>query len=513
MPSTERLERPHARAWSGARAATRAARPACRRPGHRAPGDQQRVAAPAVAGSASSAARTAWAEPASRSITPRRSTGSVALARSWSQSTSIRIRVAEVEVLGGHDGHRGGGLRARPRQHPVDRRAAAPDAPLGPDVARPPAARVVRRPRPASSPGSPVRARRRASQSPTSSTQSSAVGSRRCSSVGTAPVGQAEQPRVVHPQGGAAQLRLAARPARSTGASADQEPRVEPAQERRRAEGRVGELLDQLAEPASPRPPASPTRPPVGTVSQASSANGARSPSRTTAGIEASKTTSPNSSATSSAWSAVSVSGGVAVSPSTTRRGSCSSSSPSSRPQTSSRWWHSSSTSSERSGVAQPWPPAPAPLSCSRAVSGATRAAPGRVASPPRRGRRRRRPGRSARSRSAPATGPCPGQARPARPGRPTGPGSRCWAQHHGLVDARSVPAPQQPARGLQTDQVLPAPGGSSTQARRAARRPGPVQRVQSQRLVPPQAPGERVIPRRSARRRRAPGGSCAGSR
>ena len=43
--------------------------------------------------------------------------------------------VAEVEVLGAHDGHDGGGLGLAPGQHPVDRAAAAPDPALGPLVA------------------------------------------------------------------------------------------------------------------------------------------------------------------------------------------------------------------------------------------------------------------------------------------------------------------------------------------------------------------------------------------
>ena len=85
----------------------RAARPAGRRgPGRRRRGARRACrgdpatvrpvtssgSRPAVAGSASRAARTAWAEPDSWSSTPRRSTGRVALARSWSQSTSIRSR-------------------------------------------------------------------------------------------------------------------------------------------------------------------------------------------------------------------------------------------------------------------------------------------------------------------------------------------------------------------------------------------------------------------------------------
>ena len=51
---------------------------------------------PAVSGAATSAASIACAEPACWSMTPVRSAGRVAPARSWSQSTSIRIRSARL---------------------------------------------------------------------------------------------------------------------------------------------------------------------------------------------------------------------------------------------------------------------------------------------------------------------------------------------------------------------------------------------------------------------------------
>ena len=53
----------------------------------------------------------------------------------------------------------------------------------------------------------------------------------------------------------------------------------------------------------------------VGSTSQASSANGTRSPSLTTAGIEVLKATSPKRLRTRSAWSRLRASGGVAVRP------------------------------------------------------------------------------------------------------------------------------------------------------------------------------------------------------
>ena len=224
----------------------------------------------------------------------------------------------------------------------------------------------------------------------------------------------------------------------------------------------------------------------VGTVSQASSANGARSPSRTTAGIEVSKTTSPKSSATSTACSLVIVSGGVAVSPSTLASGSCSSSSPSSRPQTSSRWWHSSSTSTI-GPASRSVATSARPLSCSRAIS-ADSAAPSsldlvvgiedRDGLVGQRGQRlgqvSLRAGRQPHQR---------GLVDPLALDRGVGP-----------EDDRLVGAvPEQPAHGLQADQGLARSRRQLHPGAGAARRPGPVQRLERQRLVAPQPHPQKI--------------------
>ena len=251
-----------------------------------------------------------------------------------------------------------------------------------------------------------------ACQSPTSSTQSSAVGSCRCSSVGTARSGRASRPawciRRAAPHS-AGSRRTSSRPRRLR----RPEARVEPRQERHRAEGRVGELGDQLAEAGRLGRPASRTRP-----RWARSARPARrtAPGRPRGPPPGSRSRRrPRRRAPRRAPPAPRscVSGGVAVSPSTTASGSCSSSSPSSRPQTSSRWWHSSSTSSDRSGVAQRGHQRPAVVVQPRHQRRLGRAL---LARPRRRGRRPRRPGRSARSAAGPGRAPC----------RPSGPTSAC---------------------------------------------------------------------------------------
>ena len=202
---------------------------------------------PLVSGAATRASSIECAEPACWSMTPVRSAGRVAPARSWSQRTSIRIRSREVEVLVGADLDDGGGLRRRPGQHPVDRAAAAADAALGPLVAdrRQRAAYrlhdllVLGQPGLGEPAGQPV------------VDQQHPVVRGRCRAVLLLHPGAARQPDhpdVVQPQHGPAHVRLLL-DQREPRRPAGHEPRVEPLQERHRAERRVGELGDQLPEP------------------------------------------------------------------------------------------------------------------------------------------------------------------------------------------------------------------------------------------------------------------------
>ena len=156
--------------------------------------------------------------------------------------------LGQVAVLGGDDLDDALRSSTRPRQHPVDRAAAAPDAPLGPLVAdgrqRAPY-RLDDLPRPRDS---PVLVRRPVSQSSTSSTQSSAVGAEPVLLVHPGAAGQPDHADVVQPQHGAAHVRLVL-DQREPRRPAGHEPGVQPLQERHRAECRVGELGDQLREP------------------------------------------------------------------------------------------------------------------------------------------------------------------------------------------------------------------------------------------------------------------------
>ena len=155
--------------------------------------------------------------------------------------------LGEVEVLVGADLDDGGGLRRRAGQHPVDRAAAAADAALGPLVAdrRQRAAYrlhdllVLGQPGLGEPAGQPV-----------VDQQHPVVRGRRRAVLLLHPgaARQPDHPDVVQPQHRAAHVRLLL-DQREPRRPAGHEPRVQPLQERHRAERRVGELGDQLPEP------------------------------------------------------------------------------------------------------------------------------------------------------------------------------------------------------------------------------------------------------------------------
>ena len=155
--------------------------------------------------------------------------------------------LGEVEVLVGADLDDGGGLRRRAGQHPVDRAATAADAALGPLVAdrRQRAAYrlddllVLGQPGLGEPAGQPV-----------VDQQHPVVRGRRRAVLLLHPgaARQPDHPDVVQPQHRAAHVRLLL-DQREPRRPAGHEPRVQPLQERHRAERRVGELGDQLPEP------------------------------------------------------------------------------------------------------------------------------------------------------------------------------------------------------------------------------------------------------------------------
>ena len=260
--------------------------------------------------------------------------------------------VAEVGVLGLDDLAERDGLRLAAREHPVDGAAAATDAALGelvPDRRQHVADPLERRRRPgpwyAGAPPSP----------PAAASSRRPSGSCRCRSASRTPSGLGSSP--------ACTIRSVASYSSVGCGSASHRLWTWSKNE---TEPYVGSLSAVVS--SRNRSPCSASQSfsrAVGVVSQASSANGARSPSRTTAGMLTVNTESPNSSSTSSFWSPVSVSGGVAVRPSTNASGSSASTSLSSRPHTSSRWWHSSSTS-VRSPTSLSRSTRARPLGCSR---------------------------------------------------------------------------------------------------------------------------------------------------
>ena len=116
-----------ATAWNASSVPRRRRRRSCRSP---ASGASRPVSAPAT-----SASSIACAEPDCWSMTPVRSAGRVAPARSWSQSTSIRSRSARLRCSAPTIATTAAVLDSLPGQDPVDRAAAAADPALGPLVA------------------------------------------------------------------------------------------------------------------------------------------------------------------------------------------------------------------------------------------------------------------------------------------------------------------------------------------------------------------------------------------
>ena len=208
------------------------------RPGDGPAGDEQRVqVGHASARGARSASR---AEPASCDSTPSRSAGSVAVACSWSQSTSIRIRGPSLRCSASTIWVERDDLRLAAGEHPVDRAAAAADPAPGELVPD----RRQHRPDPLDDCRRPRRWCAGARPSP----RAAAPSRRRWGRAGAARSSRA-------PSGSAISPACTIRSAASCASLARRllEPAVEPGEERRRAVRRVAQRRGQLGEPLALR--------------------------------------------------------------------------------------------------------------------------------------------------------------------------------------------------------------------------------------------------------------------